>query len=162
MPDVGRIAMVADPQGAPFYLMTPTPPADNPDADSDVFSVDGQQHVGWNELSTTDPDARSRFYTDLFGWGSDEFMDMGPMGQYRFLAARRRADRRGHAAPMPGGSRRDWRYYIGVDDIDRAARRSTGRRRRPSAWARRKFPAANISSSAPIPRAPNSRLVGPP
>ena len=26
IPDVGRIAMVADPQGAPFYVMKPSPP----------------------------------------------------------------------------------------------------------------------------------------
>ncbi len=27
---VGRIAMVADPQGAPFYIMTPQPPDRRP------------------------------------------------------------------------------------------------------------------------------------
>src|SRR5512142_1221090 len=37
IPNVGRIAMVADPQGAPFYVMKPIPPADDPDARSDVF-----------------------------------------------------------------------------------------------------------------------------
>src|SRR4051794_21804410 len=30
IPNVGRIAMVTDPQGAPFYVMKPIPPADNP------------------------------------------------------------------------------------------------------------------------------------
>jgi len=30
---VGRIAMVTDPDGAPFYLMTPTAPAGRPDAE---------------------------------------------------------------------------------------------------------------------------------
>src|SRR6185503_16562358 len=38
IPNVGRIAMVADPQGAPFYVMTPIPPAGDPNAKSDVFS----------------------------------------------------------------------------------------------------------------------------
>ena len=38
-PGVGRLAMVTDPQGAPFYLMAPEPPADKPNAVSDVFSV---------------------------------------------------------------------------------------------------------------------------
>ena len=28
IPNVGRIAMVTDPQGAPFYIMKPTPPAE--------------------------------------------------------------------------------------------------------------------------------------
>jgi predicted enzyme related to lactoylglutathione lyase len=40
IPDVGRVAMVADPQGAPFYVMKPTPPANDPHGRSDVFSVD--------------------------------------------------------------------------------------------------------------------------
>jgi len=40
IPNVGRIAMVADPQGAPFYVMKPTPPGGDPNAKSDVFSVD--------------------------------------------------------------------------------------------------------------------------
>ena len=50
IPVVGRIAMVTDPDGAPFYLMTPTPPADSSDAASNVFSVDRPQHVRTNEL----------------------------------------------------------------------------------------------------------------
>ena len=33
----GTMAMLGDPQGAPFYLMTPIPPPDQPDAVSDVF-----------------------------------------------------------------------------------------------------------------------------
>ena len=40
IPNVGRIAMVADPQGAPFYVMKPIPPAGEPNAQSDVFSLD--------------------------------------------------------------------------------------------------------------------------
>ena len=38
IPDVGRVAMVADPQGAAFYIMKPIPPAGQPEAQSDVFS----------------------------------------------------------------------------------------------------------------------------
>ncbi|MES2136745.1 MAG: VOC family protein [Pseudomonadota bacterium] len=68
IPNVGRIAMVADPQGAPFYIMKPIPPAGDPNAKSDVFSVDQPQHVRWNELSTTDPDAALEFYQRRFGW----------------------------------------------------------------------------------------------
>ncbi len=38
IPNVGRIAMVADPQGAPFYVMKPIPPAGRENEPSDVFS----------------------------------------------------------------------------------------------------------------------------
>src|SRR5882757_554216 len=85
IPNIGRIAMVTDPQGAPFYVMKPIPPAGRENEKSDVFSSDAEQRVGWNELSTSDPVAARQFYGDQFGWGTDEFMDMGEMGEYRFI-----------------------------------------------------------------------------
>ena len=119
MEGVGRMAMVADPQGAPFYLMTPQPPADAPDAASDVFSGMEAQHVRWNELSTTDPDAAIAFYTSHFGWTQNGEMDMGTMGKYRFV----QLGDIGLGAIMPKMPQMPvsaWTYYIGVDDIDRA------------------------------------------
>lgn len=115
---VGRMAMVTDPQGTPFYLMAPTPPAGNPDAGSDVFSVDKPQTVRWNELVVPDDDAAVAFYTGHFGWTQEGAMPMGPMGDYRFLqwqgtgigAVMRKAE------SMETG----WTFYFGVDDIDRA------------------------------------------
>ncbi len=82
----GRIAMVADPQGNPFYVMKPIPPEGSEDKVSDVFSPDAEQRVAWNELTTSDSAAARAFYGELFGWNSDEFMPMGDMGEYRFLA----------------------------------------------------------------------------
>ncbi len=116
--EVGRIAMAADPEGNPFYVMKPIPPADKPDTQSDVFSVSELQHVSWNELSTPDPVAARQFYGDLFGWESDEFMDMGEFGEYRFF------DHGGTrigavCGVMPGGSG-GWRYYIQVPSISKA------------------------------------------
>ena len=111
----GRIALVADPQGNPFYVMRPVPPEGQPDAQSDVFSATAEQRIGWNELTTPDPDAAREFYGDLFGWTSDDFMPMGELGEYRFFA---HADTTIGAVckPMPGGSSR-WRYYIRVPSI---------------------------------------------
>lgn len=51
---VGRIAMVSDPTGAPFYIMKPNPPPSQKDAASDVFDRKAVQRVCWNELSTSD------------------------------------------------------------------------------------------------------------
>ena len=117
--DVGRIAMVADPQGAPFYVMAPVPPADNPHAESDVFSPDRPQHMRWNELMSSDYDAAVEFYTKHFGWTQEGAMPMGEMGEYRFIQ---------HDGVMigaimtlmPGMPMSVWSHYIGVDDIDRA------------------------------------------
>ena len=117
MPGVGRMAMVADPQGAPIYIMTATPPAQNPDAASDVFSVDQPQHIRWNELQSSDPDASVAFYTKHFGWTQQGDMDMGPMGKYRFI----QHDGVGIGAIMGKMAELPhsvWSFYIGVDDID--------------------------------------------
>src|SRR3546814_11145337 len=59
---VGLLAMLADPQGAVFYVMNPIPPAGMEDRDSDLFSVTEAQHVRWNELMTRDHDAAIAFY----------------------------------------------------------------------------------------------------
>lgn len=116
---VGRIAMVSDPQGAPFYIMNPIPPAGKETAASDVFSVTEAQHVRWNELSTSDPDAAIAFYTRHFGWGQEGAMDIGESGQYRFLQAGETGI--GAVMPMmPEAPAPAWHFYIGVDDIDRA------------------------------------------
>jgi len=115
---VGRIAMVADPQGNAFYVMTPEPPAGQDKAESDVFSPDAEQRVSWNELSTAAPAAARQFYGDLFGWTSDDFMPMGEYGEYRFF------DHDGTrigavCGVMPGGSG-GWRYYVQVPSIGRS------------------------------------------
>ena len=115
----GRIAMMADPQGAPFYIMTPTPPPGAEKTESDVFSVTEAQHVRWNELATSDPDGAIAFYGKHFGWGQEGEMDMGDMGAYRFIQ-RGEIGLGAVMSLMPGMPAPMWSYYIGVDDIDRA------------------------------------------
>ncbi len=124
IPGVGRMAMVSDPQGAVLYVMSPTPPADNPDATSDVFSVDQAQHMRWNELWTTDPDAAVSLYTDLFGWTQEGAMPMGPRGDYLFI----QNDDVGIGAigkAQADGEGSRWQFFAGVDDIDRACKAVT-------------------------------------
>lgn len=118
IPNVGRIAMVSDPQGAPFYVMKPIPPANDPTAQSDVFSEKAEQRVAWNELSTSDPAAARRFYGEQFGWGSDEFMDMGEMGEYRFLD--HDGTRIGALCGVMPGQQPRWRFYVRVPSISAA------------------------------------------
>lgn len=120
IPGIGRVALIADPQGAPFYVMRGLS-----DQSSDAFSVDQPRHIRWNELSTTDADAAVAFYGRHFGWAQEGEMDMGEMGQYRFIHANGVAI--GAIMPkMPEMPVSAWTYYIGVDDIDRAAEAITG------------------------------------
>jgi predicted enzyme related to lactoylglutathione lyase len=115
----GRIAMVADPEANPFYVMRPNPPAGQEGKQSDVFSEGEEQRVAWNELSTPDPAAARQFYGDLFGWTSDEFMDMGEYGEYRFFF--HGPQRIGAVSGIVSGAPQGWRYYIRVPSISQAA-----------------------------------------
>ncbi|HEU5068365.1 MAG TPA: VOC family protein [Sphingomicrobium sp.] len=117
IPNVGRIAMVADPQGAPFYVMKPIPPADKPDMRSDVFSRSAVQRCGWNELATTDEKSARQFYGEQFGWTSDNFMPMGEMGEYRFFDLQ--GEGIGAVFNTPEGRPR-WRFYFRVPSISAA------------------------------------------
>jgi predicted enzyme related to lactoylglutathione lyase len=119
IPDVGRIAMVADPQGNTFYVMKPTPPKGDEDKVSTAFSTSTEGHVNWNELTTSDPTAARSFYGELFGWTSDEFMPMGELGEYRFFA-HQGTTIGALCQPGPDGSF-GWRYYIRVPSISKAA-----------------------------------------
>jgi uncharacterized protein len=118
IPNVGRIAMVADPQGNPFYVMKPLPPQGDPNAQSDVFSLEAEQRVGWNELMTSDPVAARQFYGKLFGWTSDDFMPMGENGEYRFFA--RHGTTFGALCKEMGSGNSKWRFYVRVPSISAA------------------------------------------
>lgn len=117
LPGTGRFAKVADPQGAPFYVMR----GESAEAESEAFSPTRLGRCSWNELSTTDPAAGITFYTSLFGWRETGTMPMGEMGDYHFLSL-------GDAAlgaamgSRPGGVPPGWTFYFRVADIDAAAR----------------------------------------
>ena len=115
--EVGRMAMVADPQGAPFYVMDPIPPQGRTDARSDVFQARSPGHCRWNELETPDEPGATAFYTALFGWNADQAMPMGEKGNYRFVAAA--GEQIGAINPwMADFMTVGWLPYFGVVDID--------------------------------------------
>lgn len=112
---VGRMAMVADPQGMSFYVMRGAS-----EEESTSFAPMKDGHCSWNELVTTDQAAALAFYTDQFGWEKGDAMPMGEMGEYRFI------DHGGGMigavmTRLPGGSPPMWRFYFHVPDIDAAA-----------------------------------------
>jgi predicted enzyme related to lactoylglutathione lyase len=108
---VGRIAMVADPQGAAIYLMTPA--GIGP---SHSFAPGRHGHGGWHELHTSDWRAALSFYSTHLGWGQSEAMDMGPMGTYLLFNAGGEAI--GGIMNSPNFPRPMWLYYFCVDNID--------------------------------------------
>ena len=115
VPMVGRMAMVADPQGAPLYVMKPAS-----GGKSMAFANDRPRvgHAAWNELRTSDQAAAWTFYGDLFGWRHDGDMDMGPMGQYQFMRHGGVIGAMMKADPAMGPP--SWMTYFRVPDIDAA------------------------------------------
>ena len=71
IPNVGRFAMVGDPQGVFFYIMR-----GNMDQASTAFAGMTPGHCRWNELVTTDQAAALDFYIDQFGWEKGDAMPM--------------------------------------------------------------------------------------
>ncbi|QAY75220.1 VOC family protein [Sphingosinicella sp. BN140058] len=124
---VGRMAMLGDPQGAPFYLMAPTPPPGQPDAKSDAFDPVKAGHCRWNELNTTDAAGALAFYEALLGWTRGMAMPMGEAGDYQFVEHDGIA--LGAVNPVREGPSY-WLPIFGVADIEaaRAAAAETGGR----------------------------------
>jgi hypothetical protein len=130
---IGRMAIVADPQGAAFYVMDIGP------EESHAFSWDAPRpgHCAWNELATADPNAAKQFYGQRFGWVKDGEMDMGPIEKYEFLRHTGRGEEGsmhamlGAVMPkMPDMLVSAWTYYFRVPDIDAAVAHTTANRGR--------------------------------
>lgn len=118
MDGVGRMAMLADPQGASFYLMDPVPPPGDPNAQSDAFDPQKPGHCRWNELNTTDAGSAKEFYPDLLGWNLGMSMPMGEAGDYQFVEVDGQAI--GAINPDPGGAHPHWLPIFGVAEIEAA------------------------------------------
>ncbi|HEX2505688.1 MAG TPA: VOC family protein [Gaiellaceae bacterium] len=115
IPDVGRFAVIADPQGAVLAAMASESDSHEQPAAEGVFV--------WDELHTSDIEDAKRFYGEVFGWGSED-MDMGEAGTYTLF---KRA-----GGPDPGGGMQTaddptlphWLVYVYADDIDATASRA--------------------------------------
>jgi uncharacterized protein len=113
---VGRIALVADPQGVPFYVIRgATGEASN------SFDAVKAGHCSWNELSTPDQAGALDFYTGRFGWEKGEVMPMGEMGGYQFI--HHDGGMIGAMMTNPPGMPAGWKFAFGVRDIEEAAAR---------------------------------------
>lgn len=121
---VGRIAMVADPLGAPFYVMRGSVEGGVSTAFHSCSNGAGKNgHCSWNELATTDQTRALGFYGELFGWTSIEGMPMGDLGEYKFLDHQEM--RLGAISPyLEEGEAPIWLYYFYVADIDVACRKT--------------------------------------
>jgi hypothetical protein len=117
IPSVGRIAMVSDPQGAPFYLIDPD------GEDRPPLSPMTAGTVGWRELHTIGWSAAFDFYRAQFGWQKAEAIEMGPAGTYQIFQMESGGNWSGGMFDSDGLGRPAWLFYFVVGDIDEAAAR---------------------------------------
>lgn len=117
IPNVGRFAVLADPQGAVFATFKPQTPGE------DVPRKPG--FVSWHELNTTDYEGAWKFYSELFGWKNTSSMDMGQeLGQYWMFGL----DNKNSMGGMSNVAKQmkmppHWLYYVTVEDIDATVER---------------------------------------
>lgn len=113
--NIGRIAVVADPQTADFALVQglKLPPTKAGD----------EGCVGWHELSATDGPTAFAFYEELFGWQKAEAEPTGAVESYQLVTCGGRTIggmftklRRATYPPF-------WLYYFNVADIGVTAKR---------------------------------------
>jgi predicted enzyme related to lactoylglutathione lyase len=117
IPDIGRFAAVADPQGVPFVLFRGS--VDQPPP---TFPPGTPGTIGWHELHTSDWQAAFAFYADQYGWTKGEAYDMGPMGIYQLFTV----DGVAAGGMMTSADRPPtWQFYFNVEAIDAAIDRLT-------------------------------------
>ena len=110
----GRMAVLTDPAGAVFAVWQP------------------REHIGatrvndigclcWNELWTSNMDGAASFYSDLFGWKTDD-MDTGEQGPpYKVIMNGDRSNGGITILPDEGGAPPNWVPYFGVESCEAAA-----------------------------------------
>ena len=117
LPEVGRFAVIRDPQGghiAPFTSAHPAPPEENP------FQLG---HFCWEEFLAKDPTAASQFYGEIFGWSAEQ-MDMGEIGTYTLLKVGDATAAGVLKMPDEVQSPSHWLSYVMVEDVDAAVEKT--------------------------------------
>ncbi len=113
IPDVGRMAVLADPQGAVFSVFAPLGEA--PSSEGAFL---------WDELLTTDVEGAKGFYGEVVGWTTND-MDMGEMGTYTLFRRAGDVDSAGCMTMPPGvEAPPHWLTYLATDDVDGTVRRA--------------------------------------
>ncbi len=109
LPEVGRMTILSDPQGAVFAAYQPAtdPPPEAP------------PHAGcfsWHDLATSDREAAWAFYSELFGWETVEEMDMGEAGIYHMYGRPGGPPLGGMFNRTPEMPASAWLLYVTVSD----------------------------------------------
>jgi hypothetical protein len=110
--DAGRMAIFSDPTGAPVAVWQ-----DGNATGAELFDAPGS--ITWVELGTGDIATATKFYKDVFGWGS-EVGPMGSGGEYTVfkLGEDNVAGAYDKTGVLPDEVPPHWLVYFAVDDIE--------------------------------------------
>jgi predicted enzyme related to lactoylglutathione lyase len=105
--DVGRMAVIQDPQGAFLFLWEP----------GNHFGATLVNEPGalcWNELASPDLDASTAFYSALFGWTIQPFEG----SPEPYLSIKNGGANNGGIRPLEPSAPPHWLVYFATEDID--------------------------------------------
>ena len=115
IPQVGRIAILLDPQGAAIGIFAP-------EKGGEALGDDQKPgEFSWHELLTSDAEAGLAFYEKLFGWEKTEAMDTGDGTMYQMYKEPSMGVSLGGVMKKPEMMPQSaWLYYIKVGSLDTA------------------------------------------
>jgi uncharacterized protein len=113
--DVGRMAVIQDPQGGFFMVWEPK-------LHIGASIVNAAGALSWNELATVDLDGSAGFYRELFDWNVEPIEAMGMPYNVITTAA---GTSNGGMRPAQESEPTYWLVYFGTDDIDASLAKST-------------------------------------
>ena len=120
----GRLAVLTDPQGVPFAMLSPEGEATLPD-------LGAPGSVAWHELQTESHESAWRFYSELFGWKHERTYDMGPFGPYLIFGYANEPGSEGLGGMFDimdtPGAPPVWRFYFLVSNLEAALQRVSER-----------------------------------
>ena len=122
IPNVGRFAVVCDPQGA-YVAAFKSAPMEN--EQPNVPPADFE--FSWNELQAADIEKAKSYYSKLVGCTYTDW-DMGPMGKYYTWKNREGKDEYAGMMQIPPGQNypSHWMAYVGVPNVDALADKAVG------------------------------------
>ena len=116
MPNVGRMAVLADPQGGMFGVYKPAQEPSAADAPHGGYS--------WHEFAASDLESAFKFYQSLFGWQVLDNVPMGPMGVYLLFGRNGKQEGGMYGITAGKGQHVGWLPYVSHRSVDEAARRT--------------------------------------
>ncbi len=113
IPNIGRFALVQDPEGATFSLFRGLNPGSTPDSE-----IPPNHTFCWSQLMSTNVDRVVSFYTKVFGWEAE------PMGEMVVF----KRDGKGIASAMAAQMNMPshWMAYVAVENCDESTRKAEG------------------------------------